>query len=188
MKRKVWIVLSLLLVCSLLPVSALADNWFGDTVVHITSRSRVNVYREPVKSNQYYMGEAMPDCSYAYAGTKGEWHCLWFNSEEMGYVPAKYSEVRTGYVWLDSDLQISAVVLNTHSNALNIRSGPHIETRVLGELPSGAALPCAGVEGGWNCVAYEGGYGYIAGNRSAVVTGSLYPIEVISDTVAGATH
>ncbi len=187
MKRKLFIIVSLLLVCCLLPMSAMAE-WEEGKVVYITSNSPVNVYQQASRNG--YLGEAGSKCAYAYLGKSGDWYKIQFTDDVVGYVPAKYSTVKNGYVWENAWGGPGALVLNTNKNALVVRADSHIKSREIGSMPRGAVLEYCGTDSGWYRVEYGGEYGYVAGNRSVVITGSLNGVDIPyePDAVSGATH
>lgn len=180
MKRKLLVLVSLLLVCSLLPVSAMAGLYWGE-IVRITSKSAVNVYAGPGK-NHKFIGEAMSTNTYDFLGQDGDWNYIQFTSDKTGYVPIKYTTVEGGLVWRDGPGEVTAVVRNTHYNALNLRNKPGKDSSTIGEMKPDTTLEYCGTENGWNRVWYKGDYAYVAGNRTEIeITGEVY------DTHAGAT-
>ncbi len=171
MKRKLFVIVSLLLVCAMLPLSAMADYWIEGKVVQITSKSAVNVYSKPARTG--YLGEAVSGGCYAYLGKSGDWYEIQFTSDITGYVPAKYSAVYNGYVYREDDNGPGAVVVNVHYNNLIIRSGSNKQSSQIGVMPSGSYLPYRGEQNGWYRVESNGEYGYVAGNLCVVVTGTI---------------
>lgn len=179
MKRRFWVVISLLMVCCLLPWNAFAGLYWGE-VVRITSKTSANVYETANRTG--FIGEAQGENTYDYLGTTGDWHHIQFNRKKDGYVSAKYSVIEPGLVWRDGPGEVEAVVRNTHYNALNVRDNNSLRSNVLGELRVDAVLPYCGDEDGWRRVWYYDDYAYIASNRTTIEVVGEKP-----DTAAGAT-
>lgn len=167
MKKKFFAFICLLLVISMLPLSGLAIR-YGD-VVRITNSNAVNVRKGPGTSYGV-LGEAQPTNLYVSLGSCGDWECILYHGQE-GYVAADRVTVETGlvpdeYGWGD---YVDAIVRVTHSNALNVRSGPGTRYGSIGQAPSGSTWDYAGIEDGWNMIWYsDGQIGYIAANRTEV--------------------
>lgn len=180
MKRRMLMVLCLIMVCSLLPLNALAGLNRG-SVVRITHYNAVNVRKGP--STSYgVIGEAMPTNTYTYLGEQNGWYHIQFTSSKDGWITAKYGTIESGYVWEDdTPTHVEVVVRNTHYNALNVRAGANKSARVIGEIKPGTTWPYYGTENGWNCILYQGQYGYVAGNRTTIEEVS------VADTTGGAT-
>lgn len=83
MKRKRFIIVSFLLVCCLLPMSAIAE-WEEGKVAYITSNSPVNVYHQASRNG--YLGEGASKCAYTYWGKSGDWYKIQFADDVVGYV------------------------------------------------------------------------------------------------------
>lgn len=176
------LIISLLLICFLLPLNASAGLYWGD-IVRITSKNAVNVYSGPGREYKF-IGEAMSTNTYDFIGQDGDWYCIQFTSEKRGYVPVKYSTIEGGLVWRGGIGEVAAVVRNTHYNALNVRNKPDKDSSVIGSMKPDTTLEYCGTENGWNRVLYNGDYAYVAGNRTTIeVVGEIYP----GDTVSGAT-
>lgn len=182
MKRKWLISVSLVLVCCMLPLNALAGLYWGK-IVRITARSAVNVYAWPERKN--FVGEAMSTNTYDYLGKSGDWYHIQFTSDQDGYIPAKYAAIEDGLVWRSGAGEVDAVVRNTHYNTLNVRNAPSLKSSSIGELRSGDCLEYCGTENGWNRVYYQGSYAYVAANRTTIeVVGASSGV----DSTAGSTR
>lgn len=163
-----------------MPLNATAGLVWGD-LVRITSKSAVNVRKGP--GTEYgLVGEAMSTNTYPYLGGENDWYQIQFTSNEVGWVPAKYTGVEIGLVWdVWAEDEVEAVARNTHSNALNVRSGPGKDYKVIGQIDPDTVWTYCGTENGWNRIIYGNGYAFVAANRTT--------IEVIGeiDAVSGAT-
>lgn len=182
MKRRMMTAFCLIMVCCLLPLDALAGLTRG-SVVRITHYNAVNVRKGP-SVNYGIVGEAMPTNTYTYLGEKDGWYHIQFTSDKDGWITAKYGAIEDGYVWEDdSSEHVEVVVRNTHYNALNVRAGANKNARVIGEIKPDTTWPYHGTENGWNCILYQGQYGYVAGNRTTIEEVVVYDY----DTAGGAT-
>lgn len=175
MKKKSVAFLCLLLIVTMLPLSGLAIR-YGD-VVRISNSNAVNVRKGPGTSYGV-LGEAQPTNLYVYLGSCDGWECILYHGQK-GYVSGSRVTVETGlvpdeYGWGE---RVEAVVRVTHGNALNVRSGPGTRYGSIGQAKSGSTWDYLGMEDGWNIIDYNGSYGYIAANRTAVevveVTGGV---------------
>ena len=178
MKKKLFAFVCLLLIVSMLPLSGLAIR-YGD-VVRISNSNAVNVRKGP-GSSYGVLGEAQPTNLYVYLGERDGWYRILYRGQE-GYVSGSRVTIETGlvpdeYGWGDS---VYAIVRVTHSNALNVRSGPGTKYASIGQAASGSTWDYAGMDDGWNIIYLpDGQLGYIAANRTEVEV-----LEVIGGTTS----
>lgn len=175
MKRK-WIsLICLLAILCMLPLESLAVS-FGD-VVRISNKVAVNVRKGP-GTNYGLLGEAQPTNLYVYLGEEDGWYRILYRDQE-GYVAANRVTVETGLVpdEYGTGESVYAIVRVTHSNKLNVRSGPGKKYKSLGQVSPGTTWDYAGMDDGWNIIYLpDGQLGYIAANRTEVEV-----VEVIKD-------
>ncbi len=178
MKRKLLVLVSLLVLCCLMPLEGLAVR-YGD-VVRITNNVSLNVRSGP-GTNYGVIGEVQPENIYPYLGTENGWHHILYTGNIEGYVSAKKSTVEPGVVpdHVGTGRYVEAVVRITHTNSLKIRSGPGKSYGQIGTAYPNETYPYLGPDDGWNRIEYNGREAYVAANRSEV--------EVIRELPNGST-
>ena len=175
MKKNLLAIISLLLICCLLPACSLAD---VSKEVVITHYQRVNVRSGPGSSYDS-IGSARPDDVYPYLGTQNGWHCIQYTPFLTGYVYGELSEVRYG-----SEPVVTEGWVNiTHNVPVNVRTGPGTNYSAIFSAQPGESYPYVGTFSGWHCIYLDdGAVGYVASNLTTLELDS-YSV----DTTAGST-
>ena len=177
MKRALSLVMILLILCTLLPLPAMAAT---EKVVRITNRNPVNVRKGPSK---YYdsIGSAPSGSTYTYLGTENGWYHIQFTRTQSGYVYGQMAKIETVYVSATTTPSIvfpslfddddgDIVVYVTNRNPVNVRTGPHKNTKAIASVKPRETYPYMGTEDGWHYIKLpDGRRGFVADNMTAVV-------------------
>ena len=190
MKRRITLLACLLLILCLLPMEGLAVRY--GQVVRITHHVSLNVRSGPGTSYGV-IGEVQPENIYPYLGTENGWNRIRYTGGVEGYVSGNKTTIEDGLVpdELGTGQLVEAIVRITHTNTLNIRSGPGKSYGVIGVANPNDTYPYLGPDDGWNMIRYTNGQvGYVAGNRSEVeVVGVMAGDSIAPETdgTSGAT-
>lgn len=178
--KHIWIkMISLLLICCMLPSFCLADS---SKIVRITHYQKVNVRSGP-SSSYRVLGEVSPDDTFPYLGSKNGWHCIQYTSTKTGYVYGNLSTVETIVNQPQEEVhdeESESVVYISHSRAVNVRRGPGKGYGVMCEVHPGEIYLYLGTASGWHCILLDdGSIGYVANNLTTVI-GESY--EIVPET------
>ena len=187
MRRKAKVCALWALLLCLAALCAMAE---GGKIVRITNHRSVNVRNGP-DAGYKAIGSAEPGDTFAYLGTKDNWHCIQFEDDVKGYVSSKLSVVEdapdswSGFelataapkatpipaaqVAVGMGLSSDLIVRITHNKTVNVRTGPGTSYEAIGSVTPQSEFAYLGTESGWHCIQYDyGEKGYVSANLSAV--------------------
>ena len=142
-------------------------------VVNVTSDLRV---RQGASIDTQILGYLQPGSIFNIASKEGKWYKIQYNNR-YGYVYGEYVKELNGNNKDKIDLKSSeGKVVNVETN-LRFRSGPSLNSRVIGYFTNGQVVKVIGETNGWYKISYQGQEGYsdshyiegLNGNKMIVV-------------------
>lgn len=151
MKRILSVLLVLVLVCSLMPLSAEAATADSQAGV-VTTPAGLNI-RAAATTGSRVLGVLTKGTHITLLSKSGDWWRVEYRAGQYGYCHADYISVVSA---------ITATV-NTDHTGLNVRSGPGTSYSRIGGLSRGYTVVVLSTSGGWSKILYSGNKtGYVS--------------------------